>query len=204
MLRFTTFAIAFSLLACPAAFANSSAYTKLKQQDCTTTTQDEAGANSTCPGFGDYPLYIKDGDLRIAVTYGPALQVIIDRSFESFSSFNNINETTEWRLNNKGLPFAAIQRWYIENDPSGDGTSSRSRGQVLVISRVAQPEDGLSCVVGYVDALANANANALSRTVADNEARDFACGYSEPMWWGERGEKSGEPMRYLPDELKIE
>ncbi|MNU05546.1 hypothetical protein D3C72_2503900 [compost metagenome] len=69
---------------------------------------------------------------------------------------------------------------------------------------MAQPEGGLSCVVGYVDALSNANANELARTVADNEARDFACGVQEAMWEGKRGEKTSEPTHVWPEGLSGE
>ena len=37
---------------------------------------------------------------------------------------------------------------------------------------------------GYVDALANANANALAREIADKHARDFICGKDKPVVLG--------------------
>ena len=35
-------------------------------------------------------------------------------------------------------------------------------------------------------ATANPDANDIARRVADEEARDFACRYAEPMWHGKR------------------
>ncbi len=188
------------------AFANSSTYTDLDFDGCEKISEYEDGAQIRCSGYKDYPVYLKEGDLRQAVIFGKADQLLIDEGFESFGQFNHVNSKIEWRLDDDGKPVAAILRWIIENANSDTGSvDGTNNGQVLVVSRVASGEgDGMSCVVGYVDALTNKDANVLARNVADNEASDFACGYNEPMWWGERNEKAGQEMRYLPDGLKQE
>ncbi|HWU60889.1 MAG TPA: hypothetical protein VN112_02585 [Ensifer sp.] len=187
------------------ALANSSAYTKLDLDHCKKMSSGEAGALLKCAGYQSYPVYFAEDDLRQSLRYGPAARDLIEESFESFAQFNNINLTIEWRLDNAGKPIAAIQRWFTDNpDPKTGEPSPKNAGQVLVVSRVAQKEDGLSCVVGYVDALANSNANDLARTLADDNASDFACGYAEPIWVGTKGPKAGTPSNNLPDRLKAE
>jgi hypothetical protein len=47
-----------------------------------------------------------------------------------------------------------------------------SRGRVLVVTRLGP---GGVCHVGYVDALANSDPNALARRIADEKAREFNC-----------------------------
>lgn len=187
------------------AAANSSTYTKLDLDACRKLSSYEAGGRMKCAGYKSYPVYFAEDDLRQSLRYGPAAKDLIEASFESFAQFNNVNLTIEWRLDGKGTPIAAIQRWFTDNpDPQTGASVPENAGQVLVVSRVAQPDDGLSCVVGYVDALANPNANDLARSLADDSATDFACGYSEPTWAGSKGAKAGTPVNTLPDRLKAE
>ena len=187
------------------ALANSSTYTKLDLDKCKKLSSSEGGVRIKCAGYKSYPVYFAEDDLRQSLRYGPAAKDLIENSFESFSQFNNINMTIEWRLDDTGKPIAAIQRWFTDNpDPNSGVSSPKTAGQVLVVSRVAQQDDGLSCVVGYVDALANPNGNDLARKLADDNAIDFACGYTEPMWVGTKGPKAGTPSNNLPDRLKHE
>lgn len=189
-------------LTASAALANESAYTDIDLDACQTLAEDDLGVSLKCAGYRAYPVYFTEGDLRQSVFFGPIRKKLIDEGFESFSPFNYIGNKIEWRLDPSGKPFAAILRWFIENPDEATGApTEESTGQVLVISRVAQPPDGLGCVVGYVDALANPKANELARTVADTQAMDFACGYSEGAWHGKRGDKTGEPTRYWPEGL---
>lgn len=189
-------------LTASAAQAGESAYTDIDLDACQTLAEDDLGVSLKCAGYRAYPVYFTEGDLRQSVFFGPIRKELIDEGFESFSPFNYIGNKIEWRLDPSGKPFAAILRWFIENPDEATGApTEKSTGQVLVISRVAQPQDGLGCVVGYVDALANPKANELARTVADTQAMDFACGYSESAWHGKRGDKTGEPTRYWPEGL---
>lgn len=167
--------------------AVTSAYSRLDiDKGCSRTSSGEAGASFVCEGFAGYPIHFAEGDLRESVFFGHVGSWHED-AWESFTGFNSVNDTVEWRLRD-GVPFAAILRWFIEHpDPdTGDFDAARRR-QVLVVSRVAQPEDGDGCVVGYVDALANGDANSLAREVADRLAEDFTCREDEPRFHGERG-----------------
>lgn len=184
-----------------AALANSSTYTDLDPDlaGCQAIESDNTGGTWKCRGYRDYPVYFKEGDLRASVFYGPILKILVEEGFETFGPFNTTGKKIEWRLDGNGRPIAAILRYFI-SDPEGVAAD----GQVLVVSRVAQSDDGLSCVVGYVDARSNRNANEIARKVADEEAADFACGYNEAMWHGERGRSAGMTSAYLPESLKQE
>jgi hypothetical protein len=198
-MRFTAIAL-LSLFTFSAEAADvGSAYTKLEDAGCRTVAEYEAGATSYCKGFRDVWFRIDDGDARISVTYGidPDAPPEQDRRWESFQSFNNINNVVEWRYSenvNGGRPFAAILRWLISFPNNDDGGATHKQGQVLVVSRIAD-ESGPGCFVGYVDALVNRNANQMARDVADTMAADFNCGVDEPVFHGETGRLSGRPMR---------
>jgi hypothetical protein len=175
-------------LAPKSVIANGSVYTDLDLDHCRTLSEDPMGVSLKCKGYQDYPVYFKEGDLRQSVFYGQVDDELIDGGFESFSAFNHVNTKVEWRLDETGEPYAAILRWFIDN-PGPDGSSTReARGEILVVSRVANANSGGSCMVALVDAKANRNANELARQRADDTARDFACGMQEPEWVGKRGD----------------
>ncbi|ATN36333.1 hypothetical protein ACO34A_21320 [Rhizobium sp. ACO-34A] len=179
--------------------ANDSTYTDLDLDKCKTVASDDMGAIMLCSGYKDYQVHFAEGDLRQSVFYGPLDKKWQEQGFESFEPFNHVGAKIEWRLDGSGKPFAAILRWFLENvGPEGEPTEA-STGQALVVSRVAQREDGLGCVVGYVDALANPNANEIARKIADEEARNFAGGHQEAVWHGKRGDKASEPTHVFPD-----
>ena len=76
-----------------------------------------------------------------------------------------MNETIEWRYTKTDRPYAAIVRFFIENmNPETGAADSKRVGQVLVVHRVANTEDGATCIVGMVDARANENANQRARS----------------------------------------
>lgn len=201
-MRPITTVLALLALAGPAS-ANESVYTERDLDRCETIAETDEGPSVTlkCAGLRDLPVYFKEGDLRQAQGYGPVGKAWLDEAFESFGTFNHSNARIEWRLDGKGTPFATIVRWFV-SDPETVSDKETRYGQVLVVATVATAENPVSCVVGYVDALANKDANTLARQVADDEAHDFACGLAEPQWHGERGALSGEPMRFLPAALE--
>jgi hypothetical protein len=174
------------------AHAGASVYTDLKLEDCKALVEpdpDEPGGDfmsSMCPGLGDYNVLFKEGDLRQSVHYGFLKKSIVDHAFESFGQFNHMNPKIEWRVGADGKPVAAIQRFFTGDAPD--------QGQMLVISRVGQPGEEEGCPVGYVDALANPDANALAREVADTLAAHFDCGKQTPDYHGVKGDKAGDPM----------
>jgi hypothetical protein len=151
----------------------SSEYTKLDQnEDCLVTARAGEGdgdwADLVCPGYGGYPYVIRYGDGRETVTYGFATQ----SGMNSFAPFNYSNGTVEWLVRAEGdakRPVAAIQRWFLAN---GDGAWET---QILVVSKVGQPEEGSqACVVGYVAAADGASANERARELA-GRAEEFDC-----------------------------
>lgn len=190
-----------ALAAAAPARANESAYTERNLDACKTLSQEEEGASLTlqCDGYRDLAVYFKEGDLRQSQSYGPVSKAWLDEAFESFGPFNHSNAKIEWRLDGKGAPVATIVRWFV-SDPETTSDIKTRYGQVLVVSTVATAQDPMSCVVGYVDALENKDANALAREIADTKASGFTCGKDEPQWLGKRGSLAGDPMRYLPED----
>jgi hypothetical protein len=88
--------------------------------------------------------------------------------WESFSGLNTAGPKVEWRIETKGdvaIPFAVIHR-DDENKPT----------EVLVVTKVAQPDAQEGCTVGLVLATRNPQANDQARKLADEKARSFACG----------------------------
>ena len=160
----------------------SSEYTKLDTgKDCSVFAaageDDGDWANLTCNGFRGYPVLIYYGDLRESLHYGFPPGGDLAPRWESFGGFNSTSGTIEWRVegsDNGPEPFATIHRWTV-SDINSDGEI-----QVLVVEKVAAPgRDG--CVVGYVVATGNKNANQQARDVADDFAGDFACFVDEPV-----------------------
>lgn len=183
----TCLALAGPLWAAGETRANDSIYTDLVPDQCQTLAADEMGSSQRCTGLKGIPVYLKEGDLRQSVLFGPIDRELVESGFESYTAFNRVNDKIEWRRNDKGTAFATILRWFIEH-PGPDGASTpESTGQVLVISRVADASYTGSCFVGMVDAKANADANTLARQVADEQAATFDCGMQPPKWYGKRG-----------------
>ncbi len=183
------------------ASANDSSYTDLDYKACETlSVEEDISITFKCPGLPGYPVYASEGDLRFSTLFGQADKRYIDEAFETFGHFNRTANKIEWRLGRNGKPVATILRWFVDNpDPDTGMTSDALRGQVLVVSTVAQPGAGKSCIAGYVDALANVNPNSLARSIADGIAPGFTCGVDEPVYHGLRGPKAGEPSRHLPE-----
>lgn len=183
--------VAFTLaIAAAPAVAAESAYQPLREADCPKVASDEAGATYFCHGVDGTPFLITEGDLRMSVTFGgvgPGSQP----PFQSFQSFNSLGELIEWRMEG-GAAVATILRWHI--DP-GDGSKP---GQVLVVSKVGKGQTP-GCVVAYVDALANPDANELAREAADRIVPGIDCASHVPSYYGVRGPHSGEPMLPSPE-----
>ena len=174
----------------------SSIYTKLDfQTGCIPLSSDLVGGSFSCAGHGGYGILFAESDLRQSAFFGYVGDWYGDGAWESFSPFNQTNDTVEWRLRD-GVPFATILRWFIENpDPETGSPDEAHRGEVLVVSKVGQPGAGDACVVGYVDALANPDANAMAREVADTAAEAFTCRTDTPAYHGARGPLAGDPVQ---------
>ena len=164
--------------------------------DATPTAEDEemGVVALVCPGYGNYPVQFQSNDERQSVHYGDPGTATGNVAFETFAPFNSIVDTVEWRLDH-GLPFAAIQRFMVstgEDQPAPGTTDGPVKGEVLVVSKVGQPVQAAGCVIGLVDALANAQADAMARQVADTLATIFRCGEDRPVYHGKRGDKAAE------------
>ena len=170
----------------PAASEPVSAYTEFDfEKGCVTIETNPMGGTWQCPGYGGYPVVFSEGDLRQTVFYGHLGTWYAAGAWASFGGFNHVGGTIEWRMAEAGgPPLAAIQRWFVADAASDSG---EEKLQVLVISKVGQPGEGEACVVGYVDALANKDANVIARQVADEVAPGFACRRTEPQWHGVKG-----------------
>jgi hypothetical protein len=165
---------------CQAAHAAdiASAYTDLDSKtDCVTYAQAEQGdgdwANLVCSGYRGYPVLINYDDARESVYYGfPSDDMTA--VWESFSAFNGSGPKVEWRIETRGdiaVPYAAIHRRSVSN-PEDEKKSI----DVLVVAKVAQPEQHEGCTIGLVLATGNPQANDQARKLADEKAKTFACG----------------------------
>lgn len=192
--------LALALLSAGPVLANESVYTDLGRDTCKTIAEEEGMyALMTCPGHADYPVRFKEADIRQSVSFGHLNQRYADDAFESFIPFNHAGTTVEWRIAKDGKAVATILRWFIENTDASGASVPALQGQVLVISKVAEKDDGKGCVAAYVDALANPDPNALARKIADEVAPTFRCGIDKPAYHGTRGDKAAEPNNQLPE-----
>ncbi|MCJ8322474.1 MAG: hypothetical protein HRU29_00180 [Rhizobiales bacterium] len=181
--------IAFCLAVSSPVFAAQSSYTKLNfSTDCVFAvpeSEEEAGMGATgiCEIDNRPTIYYESGDLRESLGFGAA------KPFETFSAWNSVNNVVEWRADDNGVIYAAIIRYFIDNpNPDTGMLDKASRGQVLVVNKVAQFADDSSCVVGMVDPRANINGNQMARDLADRDIDLFNCAEDMPMYFGVQGQ----------------
>lgn len=149
-----------------------SLYTTIELRACKQMRTGPDGRAWLCPGLKGYPVYIADGDLRMFVSVGtePEKRRAATQTLGAFNTLftpKTNRATLEWRFvrrNGQVLPYATIQRFFTKDD-------TRS-GEVLVVTKVTASED---CHVAHIDALDNADAIALARSIADGQARGFDC-----------------------------
>lgn len=162
-----------------------SAYTEFDvEKDCAAFAvpgEGEEGdwANFVCPGWRGYPVLVYYGDLRESVFYGFPPSGDMAPPWESFAGFNHSGKTIEWRILTEGRrqrPIAAIHRWFV-----ADAEETEKDIEVLVVEKVGQLQEHDGCVMGYVMATGNADANEKARRIADEQAFDFACGADQPV-----------------------
>lgn len=126
-----------------------------------------------CDGLPGYPVYVALDEVKTFVSIGPkaksrrAARQSLDAANSLFDAGSR-RSAVEWRFiirDKKTLPYATIVR-YFTKDRTGRG------GEVVVVTRVTESE---SCQVARIDALANADAMVIARTIADRQARTFDC-----------------------------
>lgn len=160
-----------------------SQFTTIDLSTCTDRKSPPAETTWSCSGLAGYPIYIVEKAGGLSMSFGPAAatQRAAAQKLEVQSSLFRDKRhriTVEWRYvrrNGRDLPYATIVRYFT--------TRNGARGQVLVVTRVTETE---ACRVGHIDALANPDAIALARSVADELARSFDC-KSEPRSYGATG-----------------
>jgi hypothetical protein len=157
-----------------AAAANplKSLYTTVELKACTKIKRQRDGGAWRCDGLPGFPVYVAEDDLRQFISVGAHAEKR-RAATQTLGPFNSIfgggsdRATIEWRFvlrNDRQVPYATIVRFH---------TSMEGRnGDVLVVSKVTATE---TCHVAYVDALANEDAIALARHIADTRARAFDC-----------------------------
>jgi hypothetical protein len=159
---------ALGLIAQAGAAEFSSDYTDVNLDDCLVMSSDDFGSTWACPGYKGMPTYVAEGDLRFFVSYGFGADK--ERAAEQTPPpFNHLGSKIEWRLTDSSggwRPFATIVRYFVSRE---DG---EPEGQVLVVTQI---EPGATCHIAYVDAIANADANALAQQAADRLAPGFDC-----------------------------
>jgi hypothetical protein len=149
-----------------------SLYTTVDLKTCRKVKRHRDGGAWRCGGLGGLPVYVAEGDLRQFVSVGANAEKR-RAATQTLGAFNTIFEkgstraTIEWRFDRRGerkLPYAIIVRFHTSRDGQN--------GDVLVVSKVSDTE---TCHVAYVDALANQDAIALARQVADKKTKTFDC-----------------------------
>jgi len=186
-----------------AAAAVASAYTRFDAKTCRHRKgrDVEDYGSWLCRGFAKIAVRLSAGDQRMHVSFGPRA-ASEPAAAETLPAFNDVYQgTIEWRIgafSGKGVsgfpsenatshskggrdgkvkPFATILRWNVMQE----GDHEKPSGRVLVVTRIAL---GGVCHIGYVDARANPDANALARQLADERARAFRCGVDKAGWVG--------------------
>jgi len=142
---------------------------------------------------GAVAVRVSAGDQRATMSFGPHAKDE-PAAAQTLQGFNDVYKARiEWRFaraaGGRTQVFAAIVRWNtFLLDESGEladtGRPKTISGQVLVVTRLGPR--GV-CHVGYVDALANRDANELARRIADEKARAFRCDTDMPIILGETG-----------------
>ena len=151
--------------------------------------EEEDYGSWRCRGYGGISVFVSAGDQRTTISFGRnAEQQPAAR--QTLAAFNGEGDSIEWRAlrdkNGKLKPFATIMRLSVTKSAEG----ALVEGGVLVVTRLGPPV----CRVGYVDALANPDALALARRIADESARTFACQGSKPIFLGNKGPGFSGPL----------
>ncbi|MEO6396581.1 MAG: hypothetical protein ABIO40_11820 [Devosia sp.] len=149
-------------------------YTDLDISQCTNIRSDEMGGVWTCPGLKGYPVMVAEGDLRMFVSFGlnPGAEKAAE---ETLPPFNRLGPKIEWLSDSSDAalpPVATIIRWFTQRE------TGEAESQVLVVTQL---KPGAVCHIAYIDATANADANALARQAAAELAGSFDCEMTMPQ-----------------------
>lgn len=158
-------------------------YTTIDMAACRTLADAAGHPTRLCPGMDGWPVWVSVVDLRTFVSVGQNAERH-RAAKQSLGAFNAIfagrtpRATLEWRYDvreGKKVPYATILRYRTRTEAT--------KGEVVVVSRLVP---GDNCHVAYIDALANPDAIALARRIADTTARTFDC-KTRPIVAGKAG-----------------
>jgi hypothetical protein len=178
-----------------AAQSIGSAYTDYDTKRCSQKAGREAEdyGEWRCRGLNGMAVLVGAGDQRMTMSFGPRAKDE-PAAGQTLQRFNDVYKARlEWRFARRAdgriQPFAAIVRWntFLSDESANQADVPRPktvRGKVLVVTRLGPR--GV-CHVGYVDALANPDADELARKIADEGARSFRCDTDKPIIVGETG-----------------
>ena len=189
--------LCFAGIACAPAAAESigSAYTDYDTRTCSHRSGREVEdyGEWRCKGLNGIAVLVSAGDQRMTMSFGPHARDE-PAAGQTLQGFNDVYKARlEWRYargaGGRTQSFAAIVRWNTalpdeRADTADTGRPNTIGGAVLVVTRLGP--HGV-CHVGYVDARANRNADALARKIADEKARSFRCDTDKPIILGETG-----------------
>ena len=177
-----TICLTFSAIAAPTSQYTSVAFDKCKQL---TADAESGSVTFTCPGLAGLDVWLAEGDLRLFLSYGPNPRNLCV-STQTFSPFNNVGKTLEWRLDG-GKPFATIIRYHLEG-------SDQKKYNFLAVTTLKNNE---ACHIAYIDG-AIKDHNALARYIADTQARSFRCSKDIPLFMTKRDLKRLELASMYP------
>lgn len=149
-----------------------SLYTTIDLGECRIIQRHVDGNTWNCKGLPGYPVIYGEGDHRAFVSVGsnPEKRKAAEQTLGPFNSIfvgGSRRATLEWRVHSDGkkaIPHATILRYFTRNDGG--------EGEVLVIMKVTGRE---TCQAAIIDALAEPQAIALARQIADGVVREFPC-----------------------------
>jgi hypothetical protein len=150
-----------------------SAYTTLDLKVCQAIKQRGPDRAWLCEGLSGIPVYLAAKNLRHFVSATQTLGAA-----NSVFSSASTRATIEWRFDRRGeqqVPYAMIIRFHT--------SQQGKRGEVLVVYKVSAAQ---TCHAAHIDALANDQAIALARTIADGKAKTFDCS-RDPVTEGASG-----------------
>lgn len=163
----------FGVLVTLPATAAESRYSRISLSDCpviAAPVEAEDSPRYLCDGYLGIKVAMQEGDLRWFVAYGvdPQNHTAFHQTVSPFNwVFKDGDEANpmviEWRIDDLGQVYAAIQRFYIDGE---------ERGSYLVVTRLF-PAD--SCRIAEIAAHQVADANVIARQFADQSLQLAGC-----------------------------
>jgi hypothetical protein len=175
MIRLTALTIAAGICLPPAAALGNpvkSLYTTVDLRTCKRLAAEGPRTAWRCSGLAGMPVYVAKGGPKQFVSAGAEAEKQRAAS-QTLGAANSIfapgsrRATIEWRFERRGakqLPYAMIVRFHT--------LGGERAGDVLVVLKANARE---SCHVAHIAALANNDAIARARAIADRQARTFDC-----------------------------